>query len=322
MIGEMMRNPQTDDTLRDMVQEMHTMMTRSSARVLEPTPPPAEAEGSRSRPRDANTVSRLARFPYEVHDAAVFQDKPTLAYPVNDSPSQDGPYATGLMSAKSPIELAFLQHPFDVSHPEASNHINRPKAVTTHKPHTCTSQNIPDTPHNISDALLRNIGNVLSSKTISLNNTRHAIGGQEYEAFVKRHHQPTQHTNATKFNFLATPTPSIQELQACIPYIFHSVPESTRQTQERKEEIKRWAQDFSHIVESTTRKQDENMLTFLTILNEAVENSSNRALKLFYSSTDSMGFAEALDRLQSVSKSVRVMKEIEEFQDARKEWES
>jgi hypothetical protein len=59
----------------------------------------------------------------------------------------------------------------------------------------------------------------------------------------------------------------------------------------------------------------------LGALNEAVENSSRGMRQLFYETSDSSGFATALDQVQTISKSVRVMKEIEEFEDAKEEWE-
>ena len=42
--------------------------------------------------------------------------------------------------------------------------------------------------------------------------------------------------------------------------------------------------------------------------------------RLFYQSAEYAGIHGVLDKLQTVSKSVRVMKEIEEFEDVKEEW--
>jgi hypothetical protein len=55
-------------------------------------------------------------------------------------------------------------------------------------------------------------------------------------------------------------------------------------------------------------------------LNELVEKSDDRMKMLFYQSTEYAGIHGVLDKLQTVSKSVRVMKEIEEFEDVKEEW--
>lgn len=117
--------------------------------------------------------------------------------------------------------------------------------------------------------------------------------------------------------------PTSQELQACIPYIFQSTAEGKQQTQQLKNEINRWTEGFSHFInhKAPPREKDECFLMLLGALNEAVEDSSRGTRQLFYETSDSSGFATALDQVQTISKSVRVMKEIEEFEDAKEEWE-
>ncbi len=55
-------------------------------------------------------------------------------------------------------------------------------------------------------------------------------------------------------------------------------------------------------------------------LNDLIEKSNDVMKRLFYQATDRTGFDAVLEKLQMVSRSVRAMKEIEEFQDARDEW--
>ncbi|CAN9316016.1 unnamed protein product [Alternaria alternata] len=162
--------------------------------------------------------------------------------------------------------------------------------------------------------------NELPVATVKLNNERRAFGAKEYEAFIRRYAQPKR---VPKPSFLTSIMPTSQELQACIPYIFQSTAEGKQQTQELRDEINRWTEGFSRFInhKAPPREKDECFLMLLGALNEAVENSSRGMRQLFYETSDSSGFATALDQVQTISKSVRVMKEIEEFEDAKEEWE-
>lgn len=160
----------------------------------------------------------------------------------------------------------------------------------------------------------------LSLATIQLNNKRRAFGAKEYEAYRKRHVQPKK---VSKPSFLTSVVPTIQELQACIPHVLQSTAEGKQQTQELKNRMNRWTHEFSRFVNDesvTQRAKDKCLLTLLGALNEAVDSSTGKTRQLFYDSSDSAGFTAVLDRIATVSKSVRVMKEIEEFQDAKEEW--
>ncbi|KAI4666145.1 uncharacterized protein J4E78_003613 [Alternaria triticimaculans] len=160
----------------------------------------------------------------------------------------------------------------------------------------------------------------LPAATVQLNNKRRAFGAKEYEAFKKLHAQPTK---VSKPYFLTSVAPTNQELQDSIPHIFQSTAEGKQQTQELKNEITRWTHEFSRFVNDTKATQankDGHVLTLLGALNEAVDSSTEKSRQLFYDTSDSAGFAAVLDRIATVSKSVRVMKEIEEFQDAKEEW--
>lgn len=165
----------------------------------------------------------------------------------------------------------------------------------------------------------------LSVATSKLNDQRRAFGAKEYKAFVQRHPQPKRFPKPSLLTpaILKPVTPTSQELKACIPYIFRSTAEGKQQTQELRNEINRWTEGFSRFInhKAPPREKDECFLMLLGALNEAVENSSRGTRQLFYETSDSSGFATALDQVQTISKSVRVMKEIEEFEDAKEEWE-
>ena len=161
----------------------------------------------------------------------------------------------------------------------------------------------------------------LTTATVNLNNERRAFGAKEYETF-KQHY--SQQKKAAKPSLLTMPTPTSQELQACIPYILRSEIEGKQQTRELENEISRWTQEFSRFIndnKATPTDRDECVLTLLGALNEAIDNSTPRMRQLFYETSGSAGFADALNQVKTVSKAVRVKKEIEEFEDTKEEWE-
>ncbi|KAI4696650.1 uncharacterized protein J4E88_000827 [Alternaria novae-zelandiae] len=161
----------------------------------------------------------------------------------------------------------------------------------------------------------------LPAATVALNNERRAFGAREYEAFKQRHTQPKKDL---KPSFLTSVAPTNQELQNSIPHIFQSTAEGKQQTQELKNEMTRWTHEFSRFVDdgnATQNSRDENVLTLLGALNEAIDSSSGKMRQLFYETSDSAGFTAVLGRIETVSKSVRVMKEAEEFQDVKEERE-
>lgn len=62
------------------------------------------------------------------------------------------------------------------------------------------------------------------------------------------------------------------------------------------------------------------MIDLIVALNDSIEKSNDVMKRHFYQATERAGFDGVLGKLQTVSRSVRAMKEIEEFQDARDEW--
>jgi len=154
----------------------------------------------------------------------------------------------------------------------------------------------------------------LSRELTDLNNKRRAFGAKEYEEFAKRHSQPKR---KPKPSFLTAAT------QDCVPYILQATPDGKQQIQELKSEIEPWTQGFFLLINSMVPsvESDEKLLALLTPLNEAVEKSTGKVQQLFYEASSSAGFEKAVDQVLAMSKSVRVTKEIEEFQDVKEEWE-
>jgi hypothetical protein len=268
-----------------MVQEMHAILIKSTPRVEEPPMRMMPGEGPKKR------MMLGGETPYRPLSIA--------AYSMSGSPSGDSPAPVAEYRRKVPSVSLY---------------------ATSDLPHRAFQARTVDPSPTKPSATLDNHSE-LPDATVKLNNERRAFGAKEYEAFKQRYAQPKK---VSKPSFLKSVTPNHQELQACIPYIFRSTAEGKQQTQELKQEISRWTQEFSRFVnsnEETQKNKDEFIMALLVALNEAVDSSSGRMRQLFYETSGSAGFAAVLQRVETISKSVRVMKEIEEFEDTKEEWE-
>lgn len=167
---------------------------------------------------------------------------------------------------------------------------------------------------------INSTNSAVDKKLSELNARRHAFGAKEFEAFNKRH-PPAK--KMSKPSFLQSATPNIKELHECIPHIFRSQPEGKLQVEELKRKIQQWTDGFCLLVENEMlgADSDAEFLAILRTLNENVETPNQRVRQLFYEVSDSVGLPAALDQVLTASKSVRVMKEIEDFQDTKEEWQ-
>ncbi|KAH7558423.1 hypothetical protein J3E72DRAFT_24370 [Bipolaris maydis] len=161
---------------------------------------------------------------------------------------------------------------------------------------------------------------VLPPEIVDLNARRRAFGEEEYETFRQYH---STEEKVQKPSFLTPATPTIRDLYNGILYLFGALSEGKQQTSELKFETERWIQGLSLLIKNTTpdAESDEGFLHLLQMLNRTVEGSSKSVRQLFYEVSDPAGLLSALDQVSATSKSVRVMKEIEDFQDAKEEWE-
>lgn len=208
--------------------------------------------------------------------------------------------ATTVLPIRPPIESVRVR---SVARATETPFLKRPQVEKIHS----RSPNVVDQGH-------------ASLATENLNAMRHAVGIREYENFKQRHNPPKQ---VQKPSFLKPSAPTIQELQDCIPYILAAPPDGKQQTHELKSEIERWAQGFSLFVTNNKPDADSDagLLALLTKLNEAVEKSNRSVRRLFYEASNSAELLQTLNQVMTVSKSVRIMREIEEFKDAKEEWE-
>ncbi|CAN9310368.1 unnamed protein product [Alternaria alternata] len=297
LLGDVMRNPAADEEFRAMVQEIHAILTR-------PTPGTEVIEMATMQ-GTALSCKQLCTDAYSPSGSSVFKSSGPVAKHERSLPSvrmyaiADLPYAT-------PKAKAYVGAVSEGVSTQGAVYTTSWKSHPTDESEFC-KEDLPGQSE-------------LSVATVKLNNERRAFGAKEYQAFLRRHAQPKR---VPKPSFMTSIMPTSQELQACIPYIFQSTAKGKQQTQELKNEINRWTEGFTRFVnhKAPPREKDECFLVLLGTLNEAVESSSRGMRQLFYETSDSSGFATALDQVQTISKSVRVMKEIEEFEDAKEEWE-
>jgi len=297
MLGNMLRNPAVDAEFRAMMQDMHAVL-------IKPTPNQEEVQ-MEAMPTPGSAYNELNVIAGSLSGSSIGE---------SSGPTQK--HGIGLPSV-SMYAMSGLPH----RAPETDAHI-RP---TSTRVSVRGFGGVPSPKdHSTAESTFRHerlIGHVeLPAATVQLNNERRAFGVKEYKAFKKLHTQPTK---VSKPSFLTSVVPTIEELQDCIPHIFRSTTDGKQQTQELKNEVIRWTHELSHFVNDTKATQaykDGHVLTLLGALNEAVDSSTGKSRQLFYDTSDSAGFAAVLDRIATVSKSVRVMKEIEEFQDVKDEW--
>ncbi len=64
----------------------------------------------------------------------------------------------------------------------------------------------------------------------------------------------------------------------------------------------------------------DDTVELLVGVNGSIEKCDDKMKRLFYQGTEQAGIDGVLQKLQTVSKSVRAMKEVEEFEDARDDW--
>jgi len=297
LLDNVLHSPVAGPEIRSMVEEIHAILTKSPARAQE----------------SQMATAHSAEPPHDQLDVAAYSFKGSS---IGESSGPMEKHGRGLPSV-SMYAMSALPH----RTPTTDRYIRPPSTTVsvrgvggvTSWEHQSSAESAPR-----HGGLIRHVE--LPAATVALNNKRRAFGAREYEAFKQRYAKPE---NLSKPSFLTSVTPSSQDLQACIPHIFQSTAEGKQQTQELKNEMTRWTHEFSGFVidrNATHKSRDESVLTLLGVLNEAIDSSSEKMRKLFYETSDSAGFTSVLNQVETTSKSVRVMKEIEEFQDAKEEW--
>lgn len=179
----------------------------------------------------------------------------------------------------------------------------------------------------------------LPAPIIALNNRRVATGLKEFEEFKAKNARLKQ---LHKPSFLTLDKPSLPQLHDGLTFIFRPFTvkmgnQARNALDERKNEIVRWTHGFdqflnswqSQTIPSSSRSEavgleakQNDAVDLLVHLNELIEQSDWKLRKLFYNASTQAQIDDVLDKLQTVSKSVRVEKAVEEFEDERAEWVS
>jgi hypothetical protein len=176
----------------------------------------------------------------------------------------------------------------------------------------------------------------LPAEILKMNVRRQSSGLKAFQAYKEKRFPP----KATfKPSFLALEMTTITQLCAGLNYLFRSFAQTrARQASldrdDRKNEMVRWTQKLEHSLNSLTSESTPSptlskeaihanrneMVDLLVGLNASIEKSDDKMRRLFYQGTEQAEIDRVLHKLQTVSKSVRAMKEVEEFKDAREEW--
>ncbi|EXJ63441.1 uncharacterized protein A1O5_11490 [Cladophialophora psammophila CBS 110553] len=141
-------------------------------------------------------------------------------------------------------------------------------------------------------------------------------------------------------SFLEPAVPTVAQLAEGLDFLFNPSPQSngqqfeiTRQT--RVKEVSLWIQSFGHLVDSVAAacaesvggssktavfEQRSDLISLLSNINEAIESSSANMRDMFYEACSAMHIDQVLDKLLSLTNSVRGMKEVEEFMEERTNW--
>jgi hypothetical protein len=177
----------------------------------------------------------------------------------------------------------------------------------------------------------------LPAAIVLLNERRQSIGAKGFKDFQEKYHPPKPPSTPP---FLTLEIPTVPQLVDGLDYVFRPFPlATTRQTvanrDERKKEILRWTEALDYLLNSwvseltssapaskeAKQAKGNEMADLLVHLNGLIDESDDRMKRVFYQGTEQGEIDGVLDKLQRVTKSVRGMKEVEEFEDVRGEWE-
>ncbi|ERF75223.1 hypothetical protein EPUS_00015 [Endocarpon pusillum Z07020] len=176
----------------------------------------------------------------------------------------------------------------------------------------------------------------LPAAIAELNIKRQSSGSKVFNEYLQKHLLPSP---PSKPQFLTLEVPTLLQLRDGLNYIFHPLPgttarQATLDRDERKKEVLRWTHGLEHLLDcwiaepisvpldAKGEKQAKvnEIVELLVDMNGSIERCDSKTRRLFYQSTEQAEIDGVLQKLQTVTKSVRVMKEVEEFEDVRDEW--
>ena len=164
---------------------------------------------------------------------------------------------------------------------------------------------------------------------------RREIGAQEFYEFTEKR------PDLLRPLFLATTVPSTREIREGIVFILQPLPvsdpaEAGHVATARARDISLWVHGLNHLLDllvSNMHRADDpaavgvlglphnEAVDLIIHVNEAIQTSNPTARTVFYKASSAANIDQAWQKLERLSKSVRVTKEIEEFEDERDEWQ-
>lgn len=299
---------QSNTTLLQLVQEIRTLLLPQGDA---PSPPAREAPALNPSTQEPETMHNRrmtlamigGRGPHHRFSHPISTHYSPFALMATSPPSN---------SCISDISASFRPLPTPLNNPTID------RAAGTHRP------------------LTRKPPLELPAEIAELNIKRQASGSLAFNEYRKKHLLPSP---PSKPPFLTLEVPTLFQLRDGLNYIFRPFPHTTaRQAtlgrDERQKEVLRWTNGLEHLLDwwiaepisgpldakgSKQAKVDE-MVELLVGMNASIEKCDYKIRRLFYRGTEQAEIDRVLQKLQTVTQSVRVMKEVEEFEDARDEW--
>jgi hypothetical protein len=170
---------------------------------------------------------------------------------------------------------------------------------------------------------------------IQLNLKRQATGSAEFQRYKRTHMPPAPRIKDVN---LARDPKTLKQLVELLGYIIQATPFEITQSNrvKRKSNIIRWVQQFDQLLDSQVSKpslsgpalgndqvtRPEDIAEFMVRFNSSIDKSDAKIRSILYEAFDLAGMDDVLDKLQALTRSVRVQKEVEEFEDERLAWRS
>ena len=164
----------------------------------------------------------------------------------------------------------------------------------------------------------------VSPAIANLNKERQAVAIKEFDAYGKQHGRIVQEHTITRRDIVGPVTPPSpprdhdSALGPVEPSEDEGVTNTITDTELQKQEVAQWMKEFRDNTQDGI--DPEVVLEVLVALNESMETASSELKTVFYAASDEEGFISILENLGNRLMSTRVMKEIEEFIDAREDW--
>lgn len=344
MLNQVLNNAQTDASLHQLVQEMHSIFTNPAPQL-----PPG---GLVVMPRYASTASDMASSSNPERGMATSPGFVSFAAPspmydamsrmnISGRPVHHANTAIAAMSVHDLSTLSSRRSPYPPGDNITENAppipLNLPSdrnGASSHPSAVLKPAQRDTGPYLLSRSQGHDLFNpqrTLPPSLIAINEQRQAISVREYNTYMQERTQnaerpvPALQPIPVKPAFLRSVAPDLQQLRKGLEYIFRPLSnggktdQACAELQERSKEVKEWIVGFSKYIQEITTPNSEQV-DLLVALNAEMERTNSKMQRLFYEACNDAQLVNELGKFQRCTKSVRLMKEIEEFEDAMEDW--